>query len=127
MSEPTQATTKWPCPFDASELTVLRKFWQICEDISTCRFVLDVPKYGSTFKIEKQSDGTYLSTYPNYDKDYFLSYLTHFRKLVAQGESTNFYKVLNIISKHATDEDREGFTNVRRVLNEEANRPALQL
>lgn len=123
----TRTTTKWPCPFDSTELTVLRKFRQICEDISTCRFVRDLPKHGSTFKIAKQSDGTCVSTYPNYDKDDFLAYLTHFRKLVAQGESTNIYRVMNIISKYASDEERGAFKNIRRELNEEANKPALEL
>jgi pyoverdine/dityrosine biosynthesis protein Dit1 len=127
MSEAIQSATQWPCPFDAGELAVLRKFRQICEDISICRFIRDLPKHENKFTIESLPDGTCRSTYPNYDKDDFLAYLTHLRKLVAQGESTNLYKVMAIIGKSATDDERAALKEIRKMLNEEANAPALQL
>lgn len=127
MQEPVQSAVNRPCPFDDGELSVLRKFRQVCEDIAACRFNRDLAKHDNKFTITKMPDGSERSTYPDYDKDDFLAYLTHFRKLVAQRESTNIFRVLNIIGKSANDEDRKGIRELRQQLDTEANNPPLQL
>src|SRR5437870_4770733 len=100
MDESNQGATTSPCPYNSDELAVLRKFAQVCEDTSTCRFIRDLPKQKQTFVMDKQPDGTYLSTYPTYDKDDFLAFLTHFRKLVAKSESTNIFGVMNLMGRY---------------------------
>jgi len=115
------------CQFSSDELAVFQKFWQVCEDISTCRFIRDLPKQKQKFTIERQPDGTCRSTYPNYDKDDFLAYLTHFRKLVAEGETTNIFRILKLIAKYATDSERITLKGIRKNLVAEATAPAIQI
>jgi hypothetical protein len=115
------------CPYSPEELVTLRKFSRICDDITTCRFVRDLPKQEHTFTVENLPDGSSRATYPEYDRDDFLAFLTHFRKLVAQKESTNIFVVLKLIGRYATDEERLVLKKVRKTLDAEATNPPLQM
>jgi hypothetical protein len=115
------------CPYSQDEIAVLRRFREICEEITTCRFIRDLPKQKHTFSIENLPDGTSRSTYPQYDKDDFLAFLTHFRKLVANKERTNIFVVLRIIGKHASEEERVALKDIKSLLVSEAKTPPLQL
>jgi hypothetical protein len=123
----TEEVMEVACPYSQDEAAVLRRFREICEEITSCRFVCDLPKQQHTFTIESLPDGTSRSRYPQYDKDDFLAFLTHFRKLVANKESTNIFVVLKIIGKYATDEERVALKGIRRILVSEANNPPLQM
>ena len=115
------------CPFSAEDLALLRKFSQVCEDIESCRFIRDLPKQDHTFTVENLPDGGSRCTYPQYDKDDFFAFLTHFRKLVANNERTNIFVVLKLIGRYATDEERASLKEIRRMLVAEAKTPPLQM
>lgn len=115
------------CPYSQDDAAVLRRFREICEEITSCRFIRDLPKQQHSFAIETLPDGTSRSRYPQYDKDDFLAFLTHFRKLVATKESTNIFFILKIIGKYATDEERAALKGIKRMLVSEAKNPPLQM
>src|SRR5688572_22730188 len=106
------STTVPSGPYNADELAILRKFRRICEEISACGFIRDLPKQEHKLTVEHLPDGTSRTTYPQYDKDDFLAFLTHFRKLVAQGEATNVRRVLNIIGKYADEIERTALKGI---------------
>lgn len=125
--ETTEEVMSLNCPYSQDEVTALRRFGEICEEIMSCRFVRDLPKQPHTFTIENLPDGTSRSRYPEYDKDDFLAFLTHFRKLVASKERTNIFSVVKIIGKYASDEERAALKRIRRLLVSEATNPPLQM
>jgi len=121
------AAASRPCPYNPDELSVLRKFAKVTDDITACRFIRDLPKYKHRFSIEAQPDGSCRTEYPNYDSDDFIAFLTHYRKLVANGESTNIFAVMNIIKKYASDDERAALKEIKKILVAEGTKPALQL
>jgi hypothetical protein len=115
------------CPFSTNELGALRKFRKICDEVTSCRFVKNLQIQDHSFTSENLPDGSVRNRYPNYDKDDFLAFLTHYRKLVADKEPTNIFKVLKIIARYATDEERASLKEIRRMLVAEAKHPPSQI
>ncbi len=114
-------------PYSQDEAAVLCRFGEICEEIHTCRFVCELPKHDHSITVVNQPDGTSRTQYPQYDKDDFLAFLTHFRKLVANREKTNIFAVLKIIGKHADDIERASLREIKRMLVSEAENPPMQI
>jgi hypothetical protein len=119
--------TVWVCPFSTDEIALLQKFRGVCESIKSCRFMRDLPKQQRTFTIENLPDGSCRSTYPKYDTDDFLAFLTHFRKLVADKEPTNIFKILKLVARYATQDEQGVLKKIRKQLEAEADSPPLQL
>ena len=113
--------------YSADELAVLQKFRQICENIAGCRFIRDLPKQEHKFTVENLPDGTSRCSYPHYDNDDFLAFLTHFRKLVAEQEPTNIFRMLNLIGRKATEDERKVLKGYRKAIVAEGTNPPLQL
>jgi hypothetical protein len=114
-------------PYTECEASTLRTFRAICDEIVSCRFVRDLPRQKHIFSVRHLPDGTSCSQYPEYDKDDFLAFLTHYRKLVATKEATNIFSVLNIIGRYANETDRTRIKTVRKNLTSASKTPPLQI
>ena len=114
-------------PYSAAELTTIKRFQSVCEAIMACRFVREFDKQEHTFTVRKLPDGTFENIYPVYDEDDFLAFLTHYRKLVANKESTNVFKILKVISRYASSDERQQLKEIRKLLVAEAKHPPMQM
>ena len=115
------------CPYSDAELGVLARFHRVVEETLSCRFVRELPKQEHILRVQELADGTCRTMHPHYDDDDFVAFLTHFRKLVANKEPTQLSKVLGIIGKHATADERAAIGKIHDGLRSAANRPSLQI
>jgi len=53
-----------------------------------------------------------------YDKDDLRSFMTLFRKLIAEKEPTNLYRVTSMLGRYVTEEERTTFREARKRLKE---------
>ncbi len=93
--------------FTAPERRTLAVLPRVCSDIRSCRLVRDWNKQDHATRMWKQPDGTWLIQTPDYDADDVRSFLTIARKLVANDEPTSIFKILNLIGRYGTDDDRK--------------------
>lgn len=105
--------------FTADEQSSFLRFLKICTDIRQCRFVNDLRKQKNTIDFQKLPDGRWKTEYPDYDRDDFRAFLTHYRKLVATGEDTNIFRVLKILGRREDDSERIVLKEIRKRLSSE--------
>ncbi len=115
------------CPFSPDEVKILDTFRKVCEEIRCCRFVQTNSNQDHSLKTKKLPDGSTRSEYPAYDKDHFLAFLTHFRKLVANRDRTNIFNIMKLLGKHATKEERAYLKSCRKMLAAEAKNPPIKM
>lgn len=84
----------------------LQRFCEICERIARCRFVLDLQKQSHHIFVGKLPDGRVMDEYPRYDDDDFRAFLTHYRKLRLSKDPTFLPRIMNIIKREGSAEDR---------------------
>ena len=113
--------------FTADELVTLRRFCVVCEDIKSCRFIRTIPTQKHTIKLENLPEGGCRLIAPDYDRDDFLAFLTHYRKLVAMNEKTNLLAVLKLVARYVPVEERSELKRIRKRLVSEAEKPPLQM
>jgi hypothetical protein len=98
----------------------LRHFCMICDELQACRFTRRMFEGPHTFHASIDPDQC---SVPHYDRDDFRSFATLFRKLDADGEPTNIFKVMNILKRYVPREDHARFNDVKKLLITEAERP----
>jgi len=65
------------------------------------------------------------SSVPHYDKDDFRSFATLFRKIDSDGERTNIFKVMKILKRYASENERGSFDRIKAQLRHEAEHPTV--
>jgi hypothetical protein len=103
-------------PFTRTQQRALAVLPRVCADIRSCRFVRDLPRQDHSTRMRKQPDGTWLIERPDYDVDDFRSFLTIARKLIADRESTCVFKLLDLIGRHGSEEDRKDVKEAKATL-----------
>lgn len=108
--------TSFASTFNSDEKAALREFCHNCDQILECPFIKDLPKQDHSFKFSKRKDGSWDHYQPIYDRDDFRSYMTLFRKFLMKSESAGIYRILNILSKNVSDEDRREIKKIKKRL-----------
>lgn len=108
----------------ASELesTILRQFCKVVDDLHDCRFIKRAKVQDHTITIDRDPTKNRL---PYYDRDEFRSFATLFRKLLANREPTQIYKVMKIIKRYTPQKHHESFKRVKKDLNQLAINPPI--
>ena len=90
------------------------QFIDLCEKIKTCRYFNSMtsgPHNILSFVDRKASTSPAI----DYDEDDFRSFLTLFRKLMADKEPTNIFRVRNLLARYSPP-DRPALSEIKRVL-----------
>ena len=104
------------------EVTALRQFCKVVDDLYDCRFIQRAKVQDHTITIDRDPSKNRL---PNYDPDEFRSFATLFRKLVADREPTQLFRVMKILKRYAPDDQKHTFRNIKAELNHLAEHPPI--
>lgn len=102
----------------------LRLFCTIVGEIHACRLIRDFSSDTLTNSVNEDRSKNRI---PEIDRDDFRSFMTLFRKLIAQGEPTQLFKVLKIIKRFSPKKNQQGIKQIVENLNREADRPPMLL
>lgn len=106
------------------EESTLRQFCKLMVDIHDCRFIARAKVQDHNIRVYKDTSKNYV---PYYDRDEFRSFATLFRKLVANREPTQLFRVMNILQRCAPQDDRDSFRKIKRELRHEAEHPPIAI
>jgi hypothetical protein len=97
----------------------LQRFCDVCDQIARCRFILDLPKQSHHICYGTAADGKVYDEYPRYDDDDFRAFLTHYRKLRLAQDPTFLPRIMNIVKREGTTEDRALLDHFKNGIAEE--------
>jgi len=103
---------------------MLRKFCKVVDEIHDCRFIRRVKVQDHSITIDRDPS---LNQIPHYDRDEFRSFATLFRKLIANREPTQLFKVMKIMKRFAPADKKDSFKEIKAELHREAEHPSLAL
>lgn len=106
------------------EESSLRQFCNIVDEIHHCRFIQRAKDQDHSITVDRDPSKNYM---PRYDRDEFRSFATLFRKLVANREPTQLFKVMKILKRAAPAEQKHTFKGIRDLLNREADHPLVEI
>jgi hypothetical protein len=106
------------------ELSMLRQFCAVCDEICECRLIRTLNDQDHSITISRNPAENRL---PHYDKDDFRSFATLFRKIDANDEPTNIYKIIKILQRYSKPEEHYTFKEIKALLHEEAEHPAIAI
>lgn len=106
------------------EDAMLRQFCKLVDDIHDCRFICRAKVQDNTITVDRDPSKNHI---PQYDRDEFRSFATLFRKLVANREPTQLFKVMKILKRFAPDDKKDSFKSIKAELNREAEHPPLAI
>ena len=85
-------------------------------------------KHGShNISMTLKHDGTVEATAPEYDQDHLRSFLADVRKLIAEKEPTNIYRIIAILGRVSDDKERAVLKQIKKQLSQEGSNPPLLL
>ncbi len=100
----------------------LRQFCKVIDEIHACRFIKQAKTQDHTITISRIPS---VNRVPQYDRDDFRSFATLFRKLVANREPTQLFRIMNIIKPFCPVEHQGSFKEIKAELNREAEQPPI--
>ena len=107
------------------EEQALRQFCQVVNDIHDCRFIKRAKVQNHNFTYNR--DDPSKNHVPQYDRDEFRAFATLFRKLIANREPTQLFKVMKVLKRFAPADKRDSFKNIKAGLNQEADNPPIAI
>lgn len=106
------------------EEKTLRQFCKIVDEIHDCRFIQRAKEQDHTITVDRDATKNHI---PQYDRDEFRSFATLFRKLVANREPTQLFKVMKVLKRVAPADQKESFNGIKALLNDEADNPIIKI
>jgi hypothetical protein len=113
-----------PTMLSDQEESALRQFCTLVDEIHECRFIQRAREQDHTITIDIDPSKNQL---PQYDRDEFRAFATLFRKLVANKEPTQLFKVMKILKRVAPADQKDSFKGIKALLNREAELPHIQI
>jgi hypothetical protein len=104
------------------EESTLRQFCKIVDEIHDCRFIQRAKEQDHTITVDRDPSKNCI---PQYDRDEFRSFATLFRKLVANREPTQLFKVMKLLKRVAPADQKDSFKGIKVLLNREADNPPI--
>jgi hypothetical protein len=105
--------------FTQTERERLQCFCDICEKAANCRFLRDFNEQPHHILVGKLPGGRVMDEYPRYDDDDFRAFVTHYRKLRSEGETTNLVAIINLLQTNADANDKAMFKHFKNEIREE--------
>jgi hypothetical protein len=105
--------------FTPYERKRLKRFCEVCDSISKCRFILGFSKQFHHISVGTLPDGRVVDEYPRYDDDDLRAFLGHYRKLRLEREPTNLFGVLKLLKREGDENDRALLDQFKSSIKEE--------
>lgn len=107
--------------FTDDEKRSLRLFVEVCDKILGRRFLRDFHKQSHHVLIGTLPGGSLVDEYPRYDDDDFRAFMTDYRKLRLDQEETHLFRVMKLLKREGTTEDRALLDGLKNEIREEGS------